>query len=127
VKHDTILYMYEQATRSDSVSAALKADGYEVVSTNSAKQAVALLFILHSVAAVVLNQRARERAGFDVAQSLRAIRPNVPIVLLCRDQIDRLSSNADACVSAEQVLEKLNSAVGRPVAPNRVPVLSGQR
>ena len=47
-------------------------------------QAIALLFVMRSVAAVVLSQRAREQTSVDVARSLRAIRLDVPIIPLCR-------------------------------------------
>ena len=87
---DTILYISDQATGSDSVLAALKAAGYEVVTTNSSTQALALLFLIHSAAAIVFNQRAEEQTSFDLARSLRKIRPDVPMVLLCGGQIDCL-------------------------------------
>ena len=110
---ETILCISDWATSSNSALAALKATGYEVVSAKSSTQAIALLFIMHSVAAVVLSQRAREQTSFDVVRSLRAIRPDVPIVLLGCDQIDLLPSRVDACVSTGQPLEKLASAVRR--------------
>ena len=111
--NETILYLSDVATNSNSVLAALKATGCEVVSTNSATQAIALLYVLHTVAGVVLNRRARERNTSDVARSLQAIRPDVPIVLLCGEQIDRLPSCVDACVDAGQPLERLIAAVRR--------------
>ena len=119
MEHETILYLSDQATSSNSISAALSAVGYEVVSTNSPTQATALLFVMHSVAGVVLNQRAAEQAIFDVARSLRAIRPDVPIVLLCRDRIEPLPSTVEACVSIRQPLENLTVAVRRLFAVNR--------
>jgi len=85
--NETILYLSDQTANSNSMLAALKASGYEVVGTNSAPQATALLYILHTVAGVVLNLRASER-NTSVARSLQAIRPDVPIVLLCGDRID---------------------------------------
>jgi hypothetical protein len=81
---ETILYISDETANNDSVLAALKATGYEVVNTNSSTQAIALLFFQHSIAGVVLNHRARERARFDIARSLRAIRSDIPIVLPCR-------------------------------------------
>src|SRR4030088_1865907 len=104
---ETILYVSDQTANNNSVLAALKAAGYEVVSTNSATQAIALLYVLHTVAGVVLNQRARERAKFDLERSLRAIRSDVPIVLLCRGQATSLPPSVDACVDTGQPLEKL--------------------
>ena len=123
---ETILYLSDQAANSNSVLAALKAAGYEVVSTNSATQAIALLYVLHRVAGVVLNRRARERAKFDVARSLRAIRSDVPIVLLCGDQINCLPSSVDACVDTRQPLEKLAAAPRRLLAVKRFQVLIPQ-
>ena len=111
--NETILYLSDQTANSNSMLAALKASGYEVVGTNSAPQAIALLYILHTVAGVVLNLRASERNTSDVARSLQAIRPDVPIVLLCGDRIDRLPSCVDACVDTGQPLEKLTAAVRR--------------
>jgi DNA-binding NtrC family response regulator len=109
----TILYISDQPTSGDSELAALKATNYDVVSVNSSTQAIALLYIMRSVVAIVLHRRAREQARFDVARSLRAIHPDIPIVLLCRDHIDRLPPCVDACVSTGQPVEKLASAMRR--------------
>src|ERR1017187_9333515 len=95
----TIVYIFDEATGTNSVLAALRATGYDIVSTNSAMQAIALLFVMHSVAAVVLDYPTREQATFDEARSLRAVCPDVSIVLLRLDPIDRLPSFVDACVS----------------------------
>jgi CheY-like chemotaxis protein len=108
---ETILYISHQATSRDPALAALGTAGYEVVSTNSAMQAIALLFILHPVAAVVLHSRGEELTNCDVARSLRAIRPDVPIVLLCCEQVDPLPSCVDACVSTRQPLGELAATV----------------
>jgi hypothetical protein len=119
MERETILYISDLTTSSNSTLAALKANDYDVVSTNSSTQALALLFVMHSVVGVVLNQWAREQASFHVARSLRAIRPDVPILLLCHDQIDRLPSCVDACVSTGQPLEKLASVVRRLFAASQ--------
>jgi DNA-binding NtrC family response regulator len=108
---ETILYVSDQATSSNSVCVALKAAGVDVVSTNSSTQAIALLFVMQSVAAVVLHQRTKEQAGSEVARSLRAICPEVPIILLGCDQIAPLPSCVNACGSTGQPLEKLTRAV----------------
>ncbi len=111
MKHETILYISEDAASSDSVIVELEAQGYEVVSTDSSTQGVALLYIMHSVAAVALHCRAEDRTCSNLAQSLRAIRPGVPIILLSRSPIDCLPSWVDACVVMEQPLEKVASTV----------------
>ena len=116
----TILYVSDQPAGSNSVSAAVKAAGYDVVSTNSPTQAIALLFLMRSVAAVLLNQRAREQTSFDSTCRLRAIRRDVPIILLCRDQMNHLPSCVDACVSSGQPLEKLTCALQRLLPAKRL-------
>lgn len=87
---ETILYFSDQANSSNSVSGALKAAGYEVLKTNSSTEAIALLYIMQSVVRVVLNHRARQHTSFDVAQSMGSICPDIPIIFLCRGQIDTL-------------------------------------
>jgi DNA-binding NtrC family response regulator len=121
-----ILYVSDQPASSNSESAALKAAGYDVVSTNSPAQAIALLFLMRSVAAVVLNQRAREQTSSDSTCRLRAIRPDVPIILLCRDQVHRLPSCVDACLNDEQPLEKLTCALRRLLTAKRLRVHRAQ-
>jgi CheY-like chemotaxis protein len=123
---ETIIYLADQATNSNSVLAALQATGYDVVSTNSASQAIALLYILHTVAGVVLKRRSREHSLFDVARSLRAIRRDVPIVLLCGEQVKHLPAYLDACVNTAQPLEKLAAAVRRLLTAKRFQVLIAQ-
>jgi DNA-binding NarL/FixJ family response regulator len=111
VEHETILYISDHAPSSDSLIVELEATGYEVVSTDSSTQGIALLYIMHSVAAVMLHHRAEDRSCFKLAQSLRAIHFGVPIVMLSRDSIDCLPPCVDACVITEQPLEKVASAV----------------
>jgi hypothetical protein len=118
---ETILYIFDQTAGSNSVLAALRATGYDIVSTNSAMQAIALLFVMHSVAAVVLDYPTREEASLDEARSLRAVCPSVRIVLLRNDPIDRLPSFVDACVSTRQPLENLTCAIRHLLNAKSVP------
>ena len=107
MEHNTILHISDQAKSSNSVLDALKETGCDVVRANSPTEGVALLYVMHSVAAVVLDNRVRERAGFDVAHSLRQIRPDVPLMLLCGDQIDSSPSWTEGCVSTDKVISAL--------------------
>lgn len=113
---ETILYILDSGRDSNAALAALRTAGYDVVSTNSAMQAVALLFILHPIAAVVLDHRAPEMTSVDVARSLKAVRSDVPIVLLCRGQCDRLPPSVDARVSTGQPPAELISELRRLLA-----------
>jgi len=110
---ETILYILDSGRDSKEALAALRTAGYDVVSTNSAMQAVALLFILHPIAAVVLDHRAPKVTSFDMVRSLKAVRPDVPIILLCRAQCDRLPPSVDACVSTKQPPAELISELHR--------------
>ena len=118
---DTIIYVSNQTTRDTSVLRELENAGYQVARTSSATQAIALLFVLHATAAVVLDQRATEHNSFDLALRLRAICPEVPIVLLCREPLDRLPSWVDACVNAGEPLESLISTL-RDLLNERPPI-----
>ena len=102
-EHSTILYISDRANSGNSVLATLQETGCEVVSTNSPAVGVALFYAMHSVDAVMLENRAREQTSFDVVQSLGEIRPNVPVMVLCGDQID----SSPSCVSTD----KLTSAI----------------
>ena len=113
---DTILYITNHGPRSTSILAALKATGYDVVITDSSTQSVALLFVMHSVSAAVLDQQSVEQSGFDLARSFRTLCPDVPIILICADRIDRLPAAVDYCVNALQALENVTSDLQRILA-----------
>jgi CheY-like chemotaxis protein len=110
---ETILYISDQETNSHLALTALTGTGYEVVSTDSSTQAVALLFIMRSATAVVLNHQAGDRNTLDLARTLRGVRPDVPIILLCGEQVNHLPSYLDACVDTGQSIEKLTAALRR--------------
>jgi response regulator RpfG family c-di-GMP phosphodiesterase len=109
---DTILYVSDHAV-STSVLAAINAADYDVVSTNRATQALALLFVMHSAAAVVLDLESTEKIGFEFARQLQAIDPGVPILLRCCEHIDHLPSWVSAYVSVGEPLERLTSLLRR--------------
>jgi hypothetical protein len=109
MERETILYISDQTTSSNTVSAALNAADYEVVTTNTT-EAVVLLYILHSIAAAVLQ--AREQACLDV-QSIRALCPDVPIVLLCRGRINCAPSRVDTYVTIGQSPATLATTIRR--------------
>ena len=109
---DTILYVSDHAV-SASVLAAIKPVGYDVVSTDRVHQALALLFVMHSAAAVVLDLRSKEEIGFEFARELRAIHSGIPILLRCCEHIDRLPSWVDAYVSVSEPLERITSLLRR--------------
>jgi DNA-binding NtrC family response regulator len=103
MEHKTILYITDGESNSNSALAELEEMGYEIVSANSPTEGVALLYVMHSVAAVVLDNRSKEQASFDVTESLREIRPDVPLMLQCSDQIDSSSSSTAECMSTDKL------------------------
>lgn len=104
IGYNIILYISDVRGGSRSVLTALEEKGYEVVSTNSPTEGVALLYVMHSAAAVVVDKGASDRAGFDLVQSLRQIRPHVPVTLLCGDQFERSPSPTDTCVKKDKLI-----------------------
>jgi DNA-binding NarL/FixJ family response regulator len=123
---ETILYIPDCETFTDSIFAALEATGYEVVSTQSSTEATAIEYIMHSVVAVVLHHQTGEQSSLDAAKRLRAFCPNIPIILLCHDELDRFPSYVDACVDTGQSLEKVTSEVRSLVSAKRLLVHSAQ-
>jgi hypothetical protein len=91
------------------------------VSTHRSTQAIALLFVMNSAAAVVIDQRTGtgEEGGFELVGTLRSICPEIPILLLCRDQIECGPLDVDTCVSTGQPLEDFTSAVERLLTRTR--------
>ena len=118
---DTILYISDNGPRSGSILSALEATGHDVVSTDSSTQAIALLFVMHSVTAVVLDQHSIGQPGFDLTHGLRAVCPQVPIILLCGDRINHLPPDVDLCVNIDQPLENLTSDLLRFLAKKEAP------
>jgi hypothetical protein len=118
---DTILYIFDDRLRSNSILAALEAAGNEIISTDSSAQAVALLFVMHSVTAIVLDQHSIEQSSFDLIHSFRALRPDVPIVVLCTDRIDQLPPAIDYCLHAGQPLEDIISDLQRILVEKPAP------
>ena len=114
----TVLYISDKTKTvpGDPVTRALRNAGYEVVSADSSSEGVALLFLMHSVAAVVLHDQLGERSGVDLARTLRSIRPKVAIILLSPKQIDCLPPCVDASVSLSQPFDVVTSTVRRLVA-----------
>ena len=103
---DTILYVSDREAGSNPVVMALEANGYDVVSASSSV-AMAMDFVMPSVAVVVLDQLAKGHACADLAQKMQAVRPDVPIVLLSSEPVDPVPPSVAACVSAGEPLEKL--------------------
>jgi DNA-binding NtrC family response regulator len=103
MNESTILYISDRPNHGNSVLDLLKETGYEVVSTNSPTEGVALLYIMQSVIAVVLDSGVEEQASFKLAQSLRKIRPNVPVMLPCGDQIGSSPLSTEKCVRSEEL------------------------
>ncbi len=112
----TILYISDKTIPGDPVSGALRNAGFEAVSADSSSEGVALLFLMRSVAAVVLHDQPGERSGVDLARSLRSIRPEVAIILLSPNQIDSLPPFVDASVSMSQPFDMVTSTVRRLLA-----------
>lgn len=122
----TILYVFDSGTASHAAVGALKQSGYEVVVTNSSMQAIALLFILHPIAAIVLHRRKADTTTTELARSLKAVRPEVPIVVLSCDVTAGLPPCVDACVSTGEPA-KLTDQLERLVTAKFSPVLTATR
>jgi CheY-like chemotaxis protein len=112
MRSETILFISNCKISNYSVLAALNATGHQVLSTSST-QAPAFLFVMHCIAAVLLDHCGSENSSFEVARNLRKICRRVPIILLSSTPINPLPPDVDACVSTALPLTNLTSAVLR--------------
>lgn len=102
---------------------ALKAAGHDVHATASGKRALEV-FVQCELDAVVLDYRAREVYGGEVALRMRTLRPEVPILMLCGAYwwppeaalklVDGLHVKADG---AQQLVDKVAEMLSRPSQP----------
>jgi hypothetical protein len=105
----TILFISDHGPGNDLISRTLEATGHDVVSTDFSTQAVAMLFVMACVTAVVIGEHWIKQSSFDLTRSLRALCPEVPIIALCDGGIDRLPPGVDSCVNTRQPLGKITS------------------
>ncbi len=78
------------------------------------------------VDAVVLDNRVREHARFDVAHSLRRIRPGVPVMIECGDQIDDSPTENESCVSTENLTSAIEHLLTRRLLSDRDDPMTAQ-
>jgi len=107
-------------TESNSLFRVLQDAGYELTTTTNQSQALAMLFVMKSVDAVIVDQRGEEHASFDLPRHLRGLRRDVPIVLLSHEPLPQLPDCVDACVSDQEPLEKLVQVLDEVVDHSRV-------
>src|SRR5258707_1302617 len=106
MERDTILFISNPKSNHGSLLTAIRATDHHVVSAGST-QAVAFLFILRCVAAVLLDYGGTGETSFEVARSLRRICRRVPIILLSPKPISPLPPDVDACVNSGLSLKSL--------------------
>ncbi len=105
---------------------ALKAAGHNVLSTSSGKRALEL-FVQSNLDIIVLDYRAREIYGGEVALRMRALRPDVPILMLCGaywwppeaaiNLVNGLHVKADG---ANVLVDQVNKLLEKPTAQRAI-------
>jgi DNA-binding response OmpR family regulator len=96
-----------EKTEGNSLFRVLQDAGYELTTTTDQFQAMAMLFVMKSVHAVIVDQRGEEHASFDLPRHLRGLRRDIPIALLSHEPLPQLPDYIDACVSDQEPLETL--------------------
>jgi CheY-like chemotaxis protein len=99
---------------------ALQSAGHNVLSTASGKRALEL-FVQSELDLIVLDYRAREVYGGEVALRMRTLRPDVPILMLCGAYwwppeaalklVNGLHVKADG---AQQLVDKVAEMLAKP-------------
>ncbi len=111
-----ILCVIDGGSANNTLPATLHQAGYEVLTTSSAAQATALLFLHRKLEAVVIDQRENCQLAHGLARLMRSLRADVPMLLLARETVEPLPRWFDACLCVGQelssVLPVLNTLVG---------------
>ncbi len=102
----------------NAIAATLESASYEVVSTNSAARAMALLFVNRGIDAVVLDQ-SKNGAWLETARLMRSIRADIAFVTVSRGRLESVPRWIDACVSAGQEEEALVPVLDTLLIPPR--------
>lgn len=111
-----ILWISDDAFTSGSIAPSLERAGYELHTTSNGLQATLLALLGRRIEAIVLDQRAKERASLGLAWLLRSVRADVPIVLLSSAMLEPLPRCVDACVCLGRELESLLTVLNALVA-----------
>jgi hypothetical protein len=79
----------------------------ELLTTSSASQAMAYLFVNRRIDAVILDQRSQAHASVGIARLLHSMRADVPVVLLSPEVLQPLPRGVTACLSGEDTLDRV--------------------
>ena len=108
------LLLVSMDNTNDSIASALEDTGYQVSIANSECRAVALLFLIRSFSAVVIDGRERERASFDLASRLHGIRAQIPTIVVGQKPVEFAPVSADACVTEKELPDTLQLLLKTP-------------
>jgi hypothetical protein len=106
--HHSVLCIVGSTTDIHAVVATVRLAGYEPLTTSDWNQGIALYFVNRQLEAVVLDYREKESVGICLAQALRTLRADVPILLITTKMIDPTPKGIDVCVCAGQNPEELS-------------------
>lgn len=108
-----ILCVSRSSSHLEAICSALPRGEYEVVSATTPEQAVAVC-VSNNLAAVVLDSEFSTEAGWSAAQTLKMVKPHLPVVLLGHVHEQSLPHGIDAVASTySAVLHKLNALLNR--------------
>jgi DNA-binding NtrC family response regulator len=102
----TVLYISDDVLAADSCARRLKGTGLELVSTTSASDAIALLFVNRRLEAVLLDQRKHSQPHLGLARVLKSFR-DIPVILVSTQMVEPLPTSVDACVCVNDEIEEL--------------------
>ena len=111
---DTLL-LVSPAEIGDSVALALNAAGYQVAIANTELRAVALVFLMRSFAAVIVDERQHENPSFALPSRLHGIRPDVPVVVISRVPVSSPPAGVEACVLEQELPNAMTALLGSAV------------
>lgn len=113
--NDTLL-LVSPTEIGDSVALALNAAGYQVAIANTELRAVALVFLMRSFAAVIVDERQHANPSFALASRLHGIRPDVPIVVISKAAVSSVPGCVEACVLGQELPNAMTALLGSALA-----------
>lgn len=108
-----ILCVSRSSSQLEAIRSALPRRDYEVLSSTTPEQAVAVC-VSNNLAAVVLDSEFSTENGWSAAQTFKMIKPHLPVVLLGHNHHQQLPHGVDAVASTySAILHKLNALLNR--------------
>ena len=109
--YPAVLCITEDEMSARVLAADFQRDGWQIITTDDAGEAIALLFVSRNVQAVLLDQRHEPTPHWTLARMLKRLRPQVRIFLMASRAVDPLPACIDVYLPASDGLQAMEEAL----------------